>query len=104
MSPLRAAVVAAAFVDQMKAEGENLRKAKTTLESALASGLATEQARKALDDANEMYKANSVTIRKHTHSRQSRKPRQRPRPLLGPLFHEHDWEVAFFALRTKVRY
>ena len=44
MSPLRAAVVATAFVDQMKDEAENLRKAKTALESALASGTATEQA------------------------------------------------------------
>ncbi|CAL1127787.1 unnamed protein product [Cladocopium goreaui] len=42
-----AAVVATAFVDQMKYEAENLRKAKTALESALASGTATEQARKA---------------------------------------------------------
>ena len=66
MSPLRAPVVATAFVDQMKDEAENLRKAKAALESALASGTATEQARKALDDANELYKANSVTIRKHT--------------------------------------
>lgn len=81
MSPLRAAVVAAAFVDQMKAEGENLRKAKTTLESALASGLATEQARKALDDANEMYKANSVTIRKHT---QPAKPKAKAKATAAP--------------------
>ena len=80
MSPLRAAVVAAAFVDQMKAEGENLRKAKT-LESALASGLATEQARKALDDANEMYKANSVTIRKHT---QPAKPKAKAKATAAP--------------------
>ena len=62
----RAAVVADAFAQQMEQEASRLKDAKQSLETAIAGGSDLKDVTANLDAANEMYKKNSIQVRKHT--------------------------------------
>ena len=62
----RAAVVADAFVQQMEQEASRLKDAMQSLETAIAGGSDLKDVTANLDAANEMYKKNSIQVRKHT--------------------------------------
>lgn len=57
----------------MASERETLRKAKDSLEAALANGQPIQIHRQGLEAANEAYRKSSVQIRKHT------KPQPQPK-------------------------
>lgn len=70
---LRQQIIADAFVQQMTSEAEGLRKAKDSLETALANGQPIHTHRQGLEAANEAYRKSSAQIRKHT------KPQPQPK-------------------------